>query len=179
MSDRFPKWSSQNGRPCEGAKNPLILRVFSVSRGRRAATASSNLPKPPERRGFATFTGLNEKTKGTNAATCQGLPRRTPCSALCPFRPFGPFRPFRPFRRFGPFSPRLLSAPRSPPPLHLQQHPNSRRLHRPLRVRPVAKSHSSLDFGPILGEVCSKPPTLQVAPPTAGRLQSFLRVDHP
>ena len=32
---------------------------------------------------------------------------------------------------------------------------NCARLHRPPRVRPVANSHSSLDFAPFQGEVCS------------------------
>ena len=60
----------------------------------------------------------------------------------------------RPRRRAGA---QLSNCSRSPPPLRLQQHPNSRRLHRPPRVSPVAQLRTSLDSGPFLGKVCRKP----------------------
>jgi hypothetical protein len=46
-------------------------------------------------------------------------------------------------------------------------------------ARPVANPQSSLDLGPILGEVCSKLPNLQVAPPPAGRPGPFVRAGCP
>ena len=49
---------------------------------------------------------------------------------------------------------------------------------RPPRVWRVANLHSSLDFGPILGEVCSKPPNLQRHRRQEGVRPSCWRVVH-
>jgi hypothetical protein len=52
-------------------------------------------------------------------------------------------------------------ARRSPPPNAFHHHSNSPRLHRPPPIRSMSWPHSFPDFGPILDEVCSKPPNLQ------------------